>query len=874
MSFHTAEPRTSFLGDEEEVRAWDLKDEFRHAPKKPEVDPWKILLDPLLEREKKRCDSWNTEIQNLLIFAGLFSGLVTAFIIESYKTLQPDPNDDIVAILSSISQHISNSSNHSSAATLPSSTFIPPRAAVRVNVFWFISLILSLTVILSGIITMQWLREHQAYTGQSSKDMIAILNMRVESLEKWHVKNIITTFPLVLALALVLFFAGIIDFLHVLGNHTVLVAVAVVITITLILLVASTTLPSAQCTFLYLWLGHQDPPSPCPYKSPQSGFFHSVCYYISSFFSRHRIQFFIALGKWFRGLTALNARNKHALLYLTDTWSKKTWSEVDLCWLSIREACLFPPELDGYHDFLDRNGISPLFDITKTFKGIIEGVKLSSEMLFAVYHCFYEISAPFVSRDHPKRKAPTKTNEIDQTFEMIRWRNDYFHSLIHGPDDANILKITFLPVKGDPNARKRFHANINILHHHSLFAFVDRLKGQYPTEFTDHRVEISIRLADNLYSRWYETSHAEQHPLPPYLKGHTFDQRRWKTFKHNITVPVFQQYVYLLSAFFKGVTHSKHTISSNDLLAHEDVIGFLENAAWDTFRVVAAQSLRTLPPSERRKALTAFKSLLTKMTSFLMCLTQPTPEIVPANPIHLLVFCAIYVRRLNSWRFQSQVPMMDQQATGFLEEAIINIRDCKQAIIDKHGFSYPETLKWFVKQDQFGSVDMFSDQWWRFLYGKYDEYCQDSEKSVRKEQKSPSTLPMTSAASRPTVPMGGFRIPVPPSFPAATSMSSVYSDESYASSGEDSPITSTYSSLFSTPSLLPRGDYLHPYPPKSSSSLRGGSSNRLRITPPVSIQRIAAMELPQQASNSTPQPSDQIPEPDRSPSDFPYTAQT
>ncbi|KAF8188633.1 hypothetical protein BJ912DRAFT_851078, partial [Pholiota molesta] len=59
-------------------------------------DLWEILLKPALDADTTRCDAWKDEVSALLIFAGLFSAVVTAFVIESYKFLQPGPNDAVV----------------------------------------------------------------------------------------------------------------------------------------------------------------------------------------------------------------------------------------------------------------------------------------------------------------------------------------------------------------------------------------------------------------------------------------------------------------------------------------------------------------------------------------------------------------------------------------------------------------------------------------------------------------------------------------------------------------------------------------------------------------------------------------------------------
>ncbi|KAF8870134.1 hypothetical protein BD779DRAFT_1417289, partial [Infundibulicybe gibba] len=52
------------------------------------------------------CAGWNSEIDSLLTFAGLFSAIVTAFTIESYQWLQPSPQDATNQILLNISAQL------------------------------------------------------------------------------------------------------------------------------------------------------------------------------------------------------------------------------------------------------------------------------------------------------------------------------------------------------------------------------------------------------------------------------------------------------------------------------------------------------------------------------------------------------------------------------------------------------------------------------------------------------------------------------------------------------------------------------------------------------------------------------------------------
>ncbi|KAF9553579.1 hypothetical protein CPC08DRAFT_594837, partial [Agrocybe pediades] len=181
--------------------------------KKPTEDPWALLLRPLLEKDKRQCDVWIDEVQNLLIFAGLFSAVITSFVVESYKNLQPDPNDSIISLLSVIAISSQSSSNNSSSLPISQPPFTPAASSVRVNVLWFMSLVLSLTTVLVGIISLQWIREHQSYPALSPKEVYALLHMRTQSLRQWHVPSIFRTLPILLQIALALFLVGLIDFL-------------------------------------------------------------------------------------------------------------------------------------------------------------------------------------------------------------------------------------------------------------------------------------------------------------------------------------------------------------------------------------------------------------------------------------------------------------------------------------------------------------------------------------------------------------------------------------------------------------------------------------------------------------------------------------
>ncbi|KZV82927.1 hypothetical protein EXIGLDRAFT_626369, partial [Exidia glandulosa HHB12029] len=56
----------------------------------PNARVWKVYRDEATAQDEAMLDGWNKTLDILLIFAGLFSAVATAFVIESYKFLQPD----------------------------------------------------------------------------------------------------------------------------------------------------------------------------------------------------------------------------------------------------------------------------------------------------------------------------------------------------------------------------------------------------------------------------------------------------------------------------------------------------------------------------------------------------------------------------------------------------------------------------------------------------------------------------------------------------------------------------------------------------------------------------------------------------------------
>ncbi|KAJ7082992.1 hypothetical protein C8R44DRAFT_561988, partial [Mycena epipterygia] len=64
---------------------------------------WAVYISEADKYDKTLVENWKSDMDGILIFAGLFSAILTAFLIESYKTLSPDQGAITIAVLAQIS---------------------------------------------------------------------------------------------------------------------------------------------------------------------------------------------------------------------------------------------------------------------------------------------------------------------------------------------------------------------------------------------------------------------------------------------------------------------------------------------------------------------------------------------------------------------------------------------------------------------------------------------------------------------------------------------------------------------------------------------------------------------------------------------------
>ncbi|KAJ7600227.1 hypothetical protein C8J56DRAFT_999642 [Mycena floridula] len=120
---------------------------------------------------------WHNDIDTVLIFAGLFSAVVTAFVIESYQWLSEDPSEKTVRLLSQLAEHL-GTTNISQDDQIP---FTVDARSIRINSFWFLSLLLALSAASAGILAKQWLREYRRDAAMSRKQCFSLRQLRYQS---------------------------------------------------------------------------------------------------------------------------------------------------------------------------------------------------------------------------------------------------------------------------------------------------------------------------------------------------------------------------------------------------------------------------------------------------------------------------------------------------------------------------------------------------------------------------------------------------------------------------------------------------------------------------------------------------------------------
>ncbi|KAJ7056100.1 hypothetical protein C8F01DRAFT_993428, partial [Mycena amicta] len=176
---------------------------------------WSVYVNEAEKYDKSLVESWRSNMDGMLIFAGLFSASLTAFIIESYKTLVADSGDSTVQLLSQISLQLAASSNGTVFTAPATAPFKPSTSALVCNALWFISLGLSLACALVATLLEQWAREflHRADMRSAPVVRARMYSFLYYGMRRFGMHTVVDVIPSLLHASLIFFFAGLVAFL-------------------------------------------------------------------------------------------------------------------------------------------------------------------------------------------------------------------------------------------------------------------------------------------------------------------------------------------------------------------------------------------------------------------------------------------------------------------------------------------------------------------------------------------------------------------------------------------------------------------------------------------------------------------------------------
>jgi len=296
---------------------------------------WETLKKGIDKYDDEMCRAWNGELDTILTFVcylsspssmitltmlvqtGLFSAAVTAFCIESFQALSQSSADTTNIFLIAISQQLANSSAPIASMSMVEG-FAPNASEIRTNVLYFISLALALSVSSVCILGKQWIREYQKDISVSACDAVRVRQARFDSLEAWKVPQIMAGLPVVLLVALMLFFSGVLIQLWNASDPTTAAAVTFVVSLTAILVIVTTVIPS--CISM-----QPSRRSFAPFRSPQAWLFFII---------------FRQLQNWYDH--KFNVWNEYPPIL-------SSWSEFDLHFLKIEAEDWFDHSISSIH---------------------------------------------------------------------------------------------------------------------------------------------------------------------------------------------------------------------------------------------------------------------------------------------------------------------------------------------------------------------------------------------------------------------------------------------------------------------------------------------------------------------------------------------
>ncbi|KAG6819520.1 hypothetical protein H0H93_011064 [Arthromyces matolae] len=243
---------------------------MKYAPDKPGEEHkenarvWNVLLDEAESHDKDMLRGFRDIIDGVLIFASLFSAVVTTLVAQTSQVLQPDDAQIMVSLLVESNQLLRAAGNATAINAVAQSKLVPGTVVhtsldVWVDTLFLASLGLSLSTALLTVVVKQWLHVNisfsfysvqfftllQAYSSFITGDARTrafITDFRSEGLRIWRVREIVEALPLILHGSVLIFFVGLVLYVSQLSTPICVILVFIT-TLTFTFYLGSSFLP-------------------------------------------------------------------------------------------------------------------------------------------------------------------------------------------------------------------------------------------------------------------------------------------------------------------------------------------------------------------------------------------------------------------------------------------------------------------------------------------------------------------------------------------------------------------------------------------------------------------------------------------------------
>ncbi|KAF8904903.1 hypothetical protein CPB85DRAFT_952340 [Mucidula mucida] len=183
----------------------------------PKARVWRVYGDEATQIDIEMVAGWREGLDMLLVFAALFSGVVTTFVTTTCKSLQLDlarVTNSLIAEMVSVQRATVHGAEAVDAVPPAVTSFPLQTSDFWVNALWFMSLGLSLSTTLLAVLAKQWIHQYLSVASTGSpRNRCRVRHFRYKALKKWHVPLIIELLPVLMHAALGLFFVGLVIYL-------------------------------------------------------------------------------------------------------------------------------------------------------------------------------------------------------------------------------------------------------------------------------------------------------------------------------------------------------------------------------------------------------------------------------------------------------------------------------------------------------------------------------------------------------------------------------------------------------------------------------------------------------------------------------------